>query len=138
MNVNNRLTTHLPLVVYVVIECPLISLRYCPIIFGPVLSNPVKSDPILSKQVKFSTTLSQPVQDCAALSSHFLLSCLSYHDFLPITGGKRTSASSGASEDMLGLESIFARSLLRNSSKCDLMCRCDADFRAAVHESRSA
>ena len=39
---------------------------------------------------------------------------------------------------MLGLESIFARSLLRNSSKCDLMWRWDADLKAAVHESRSA
>ena len=58
--------------------------------------------------------------------------------YSPITGGKRASASSASSEAMLGLESIFALSLLRNSSKCDLMWRCDADLKAAVHESRSA
>ena len=68
--------------------------------------------------------------------SHFWL--LGYLQHSPITGGKKASASSAASEAMLGLESIFARSLLRNSSKCDLMWRWDADLKAAVHESRSA
>ena len=51
--------------------------------------------------------------------SEFLL--LGYLQYSPITGGKKASASSAAFEAMLGLESIFARSLLRNSSKCDLM-----------------